>query len=109
MVHRQAKLSPDDIESLKKFEASIEHWSTQHTKLAIQADDAKGAVRSIWLARQKLFERVYAEAGIDPAQVNHAELMDDGVLNVLCQDPAPAQEPSPEGQNGSPSPAPAEA
>jgi len=104
MVHRQAKLTPEDIESLKKFEASIEHWSTQHTKLALQADDAKSAVKSIWLARQKLFERVYAEAGIDPSRVNHAELMEDGVLNVLCQEqPQEDPEKSPEGGPG-PSP-----
>jgi hypothetical protein len=56
MIHRQAKFTEEDIENLKKFESSIEHWSTQVTKALIQADDMKATVRSIYLARQNLFE-----------------------------------------------------
>lgn len=86
MIHRQVKFSPEDVENLKKFDASIEHWSVQHVKFLIQADDIKGTVRGIYIARQRLFEKTYKEAGIDPATVNHAELMEDGILNILCQE-----------------------
>jgi len=100
MVHRQTKISVEDVANLGRFEASIDHWSKQITKALIQVDDMKGNVRGIYVARQRIFEKAYLEAGIDPSQVQHAELKEDGTLNVLLKEPeAPANEAP---ANGSP-------
>ena len=99
MIHRQAKVSAEDVANLGQFERSIDHWSKQIAKALIQVDDMKGTLRAIYLARQKVFETAYKEAGIDPMRVKHAELKDDGTLNVLLHEEMPA---SPPPSNGSP-------
>ena len=85
MEHKQAKLSESDIDNLRQFEQSIEHWSTQIVKGLLQIDDMKSTVKSIYLARQQMFEKAYEEAGIDHNDVQHVELMQDGTLNVVLK------------------------
>jgi len=99
MNHRQAKVSAEDLVNLVQFDRSIDHWSKQITKALIQVDDMKGTVRAVFLARQRLFEKAYVEAGIDVSKVQHAELTEDGTLNVLLRE---EQEPPVPAPNGSP-------
>ncbi len=93
MTHGQAKLTPEELENLRKCDRSISHWSVELGKALLQVDDMKGNCRAAYLARQQIIQAAYKAAGIDPDSVRHAELGEDGVLNVFL-DEAPSGESS---------------
>jgi hypothetical protein len=99
-MQRQIKLSPSDMESLQKLDQSIEHWSIQATKALIQVDDMKGHARAAYVARQRIVDSLYKEAGVDPLKITHAELKPDGTLDLVLEDA-----PSDPEASGIPSPA----
>lgn len=93
MTNGQAKLTPEELENLKKCDNSISHWSIEIAKGLLQVDDMKANCRAAYLARQRIIQAAYKAAGIDPESVRHAELAEDGTLHAFI-DEAPPGEPS---------------
>ena len=104
MIHRQAKLSAEELANLAKIESSAQHWAVQASNLALQHKHALEQFESMTQARNQLLGKVYKEAGIDETTIQDLRISmnketKEGLVDILCM-PSPMAAPA----NGAPPP-----
>ena len=95
MIHRQAKLTPDEFKHVVQLDASIQHWSMQYTNMMLQARDMLENIANLNLARNQALDRALMEAQIDPKTIKRCEVDPTGTINCLCVPPPPPGPPAP--------------
>jgi len=93
MIHRQAVLSAEEVQSLAKIESSSQHWSAQFTQLSIQAKYALSQVESLNQARSQLLNAAYRTVGVDENTVQNIQVRmnkdtKEGILDIICFPPS---------------------
>ena len=74
MQSRQIELSREQLEGIARIDASIDHWSKEHTRAALRAQDALSQAHALYGARQQALDGALREAGLDPALVIRGQL-----------------------------------
>ncbi len=99
----QFKLTADDIAHVGKIEASIQHWSIQHTRLAIETRAAENQVTGLYEARRQFIMKKAKDSGVDDRLIDQINVAPDGSVTVVLkpgeidEDPAPVPAPAPNG------------
>lgn len=97
MIHRQAKLSAEDLNKLAQLETSVQHWAVQHANLHLQANNALSQINAMTQARNQLLEACYKEAGIDSNTIQDIRISrnpqtKEGLVECICAEPPPPPE-----------------
>jgi hypothetical protein len=106
MIHRQAKLTEEELKQVAHIDVSVQHWSLQHTELSLQARSMLENIASLGMARNQILNKAFKEADIDPETVQKVNIDKDGNIHCLCVPPQPPGPPPPPptvtaaGQNG---------
>jgi hypothetical protein len=91
MEQKRIPVQSQDFDKVSHFEASITHWSREHTRMAAGAMDALNTVRDLHIAKNKFVETLCKDAGIDTTKVARLNIGKDGdnfVMDILVQDEA---------------------
>lgn len=104
MIHRQAKLNEEQLKNLGQLEVSIQHWSTEHARLLLQSRTMLDNIGGLYQAHRQIVEAAIREAGVDPATVKDTRIAPEGVIHLVCVEPAPLV--PPQTSNGVEVPAP---
>jgi hypothetical protein len=104
MIHRQAKLSAEELQNLAKLESSAQHWSIQACNLTMQQKQAQAQFEAITTARNQLLSKAYKEAGVDENTIQDIRISmnketKEGLVDIVCL-PNPMAPPA----NGAPPP-----
>jgi hypothetical protein len=89
MIHRQAKLTADEMKHLTQLDMSIQHWSIQHTQMALQAREMLENIAGLNQARNQAMDRALMEAQIDPKSIKQIQVAADGTIHCICAPPPP--------------------
>jgi hypothetical protein len=89
MIHRQAKLTAEQLQDLAKIESSAQHWAVQSANLALQHKHALSQFESMTHARNQLLAGVYKEAGVDEATIQDIRISmnketKEGLVDIIC-------------------------
>jgi len=100
MIHRQAKLSAEDLNKLAQLESSVQNWAVQHSNLHMQANHALSQINAMTQARNQLLQAAYDSAGIDSNTIQDIRISrnpqtKEGLIEVMCAEPPPPEPPSP--------------
>lgn len=66
---KNAQLSPEELDQLRKFESSVAYWSIELGKLTVQRVKIEQTLTGIHDARTKLVESTIKTAGINIDQI----------------------------------------
>lgn len=89
MQVKRASIQAQDYEKVMHIEASANHWSLEHTRLAASAMDALSTFRDLTQAKKKVVSDLCKAAGLDLNKIVQARLVKDkeGIyLEVALQD-----------------------
>ena len=89
MIHRQAKLTEEELKQIAHIDVSIQHWSLQHADLSLQARSMLDNIATLGHARNQVMDRALEEAKIDPKSVQKVSIDKDGNVHCLCAPPPP--------------------
>lgn len=109
MEQKVFNLSDQELQQYVQIEQSIEHWSKEHTKSAIQTKRLLSAVESMFEGRMQLMNGAMKTQGFNPAHVHQVHVNTDTGEAVVMFDPSipnPAAEAA-EGEAVSPTAKPA--
>src|SRR5512135_2821619 len=92
MIHRQAKLSAEELQNLAKIESSVQHWAIQYANLNMQAKHALTQVEAMTQARNQLLGEAYKAAGVDETTVQDIRISmnkdtKEGLIDIICLPP----------------------
>ena len=99
MIHRQAKLTEEELKQVAHIDVSVQHWSLQHTELSLQVRSMLENISALGMARNQVLERALKEANIDPKTIQKVNIDKDGNVHCLCLPPPP---PAPPAQEAAP-------
>lgn len=97
MQTKKINLAESDLHQYQQIESSIEHWSIEHTKSALQTKRLLGAVESMYEGRMQHMNSIIKANGINPAHVHNVHVnIDDGSVEISYDEtvPNPAADPS---------------
>lgn len=87
MTPKKIELSDEDAKKLTDIEASIQHWSHQHTQLSVDAANALDQVRSLTEARQQIVRDLISSNDIDLSNVAQVAMSaEHKTLDVLTRE-----------------------
>jgi len=90
MINKQAHFTPEQFDQMLQLEKSIQHWSLEQSKMALQIKGMLENIEGLYMARQNLLADAYQAAGIQPGSVVQSRISKDGTIQVICNDdPAP--------------------
>lgn len=79
------QLSPEATKTLRQIDGSIQHWSTEHVKLTLSANNLLKTVNDLYDGRNQLLIKVRQESGIPDDVVLENSLMPgpDGSISLV--------------------------
>lgn len=78
-----------EFQQMMQIDTSIRHWSMEHMQLTLRLQELESTVRSLYVGRKQLLDRICSAAGVDPTHVIQAELMstkEGAKFNLVLQD-----------------------
>jgi len=78
-------LSVDDVEKIKTYEQSIQHWSSEYAILNIKAKKMLDGIDNIYSSRQRIIDQAIHSAEIDPKKVTDVVFDPSGKLIVTAE------------------------
>lgn len=99
MDRKRIPIGAQEYDKVAHFEASVVHWSVEHTRLAVKTMDALTTVRDLMAAKNQIVEGLCKTAEIDTSKVVQCRLVRDGETSfmevILQEDPVPSAPESP--------------
>lgn len=89
MDHKRISIEAQDYDKVAHFEASVTHWSKEHTRLAIGALDALSTVKDLTGAKNGVVAALCKTAGIDTDKIVQIRLVREGdqsFMDVMIHD-----------------------
>ena len=80
------KLSPDELQKITNYEASISHWSSEYTVITLKARKMLEGIDSLYQARQKTLDDFLKANDINPAEVSNMNLGPNGEVTIELKD-----------------------
>ena len=82
---KNLQLPKEDLNKLAQYEASIAHWSNEHTVLMLKAKKMLEAVDNLYLARQKALDDFLKSQDVDPSKVESVNMSQEGEVTVVLK------------------------
>jgi hypothetical protein len=96
MIHRQAKLTADEMKHVAQLDLSIQHWSMQYTDMQLKARNMLENIAGLEQARNQSLDRAIMEAQIDPKTIKQIQVdPNTGTIHCICAPPPPPPPPAP--------------
>ena len=87
MTPKKIEISEENVKKLTDLEASIQHWSQQHTQLSLDAQNALEQVRTLTEARQQIVRGLISSADVDLSSIAQVSLSpEQKTLDVLIRE-----------------------
>lgn len=88
------KLSEESLAKFSHLEASIAHWSHEHTVLSLKARKTLEGIDNLFQARQNVINDFLKTQEIDPKNVESVNVSPNGELVVVMKEPVPSDIPT---------------
>jgi hypothetical protein len=83
MSEKVITVNEDQLTKLKEYEASISHWSVEHSVLLLKAKKTLEGIDSIYSARQKMVDGILKENEIELKDVKDILFDPSGTIKVI--------------------------
>lgn len=87
MTPKKIELSEENTKKLSDLEASIQHWSHQHTQFSVDAANALDQVRTLTEARQQIVRGILSSHDVELSSVTQVAMSaEQKTLDVLIRE-----------------------
>jgi hypothetical protein len=89
MEIKQFQIDEQSLDQMMRVGMSINHQSTQHSLMVIQAQELLTSIKGLYQARQQLINKCAAAQGINPNLIQSVDVDEKGLATVQLRDSVP--------------------
>ena len=83
---KNLKLSPEELNKITQFEASISHWSNEHVVLSLKAKKMLEAIDNLYMARQKVLDEFVKSNDMKANDIESISVSPNGDVAITLKD-----------------------